>query len=71
MIHLPLEELSDLLKSLRRDQRALTKQIVDVCIHSEGSIDYNTAWGLCFEHRELIVKAINKKNQPEGGKEYM
>jgi hypothetical protein len=40
-------------------------------VYSEGSIDYNTAWGLCFEHRELIVTAINKKNTPEGGKEYM
>lgn len=68
---MPHEELGDLLKTLKRDQRALTKQVVDICVYSEGSIDYNTAWGLCFEHRELIVTAINKKNTPEGGKEYM
>ena len=49
----------------------LEEQIVDICVYSEGSIDYNTAWGISFQDRERIGKAINKKNKPEGGKEYM
>jgi len=38
-----------------------------------GGVDWNSAWGMSFEDREIIIKAINKKLKAEnpGGKEYM
>lgn len=38
-----------------------------------GGIEWNTAWGVSFEDREFMIKAINKKikAQNPGGKEYM
>ena len=39
----------------------------------KGGIEYNSAWGMSFEDREVMVKVINKrlKEQNPGGKEYM
>jgi hypothetical protein len=40
----------------------------------KGGIELNTAWGLSFRDRELMIKVINKKlkdEQPVGGKEYL
>ena len=38
-----------------------------------GGVEWESAWGLSFEDREVIVKVINKrlKEQNPGGKEYM
>jgi hypothetical protein len=38
-----------------------------------GGLEYNSAWGMSFEDREIAVKIINKrlKEQNPGGKEYM
>jgi len=38
-----------------------------------GGIEYNSAWGMSFEDRELAIKVINKrlKEKNPGGKEYM
>lgn len=39
----------------------------------EGGADYNTMWGMSFDDREILVKAINKrvKASNPGGKEYL
>jgi len=36
-------------------------------------MDYNTAWGLSFHDREMVIKVVNRrlKEQNPGGKEYM
>jgi len=38
----------------------------------EGGRDWNTAWGISFEDREMIIKTINKKIKAENpnSKEY-
>lgn len=38
-----------------------------------GGIEFNTAWGMSFEDRELAIKVINKKlkDQTPNSKEYM
>ena len=38
-----------------------------------GSIEYNSAWGMSYEDRELAVKILNKrlKEQNPGGPEYL
>ncbi len=39
----------------------------------EGGVEWNTAWGLSYEDREILVKVINAKLKAEnpGAKEYM
>ena len=39
----------------------------------KGGIEYNSAWGMSFEDREIIVKVINRqlKAQNPNGKEYL
>lgn len=39
----------------------------------EGGIDWNTLWGISFEDREYLIKAINKKIRAENpnAKEYL
>ncbi len=38
-----------------------------------GGVEWNSAWGMSFEDREIIVKVINKrlKEQNPNGKDYM
>jgi len=38
-----------------------------------GGLDWNIAWGISFEDREIIIKAVNKKLRAENpnSKEYM
>jgi hypothetical protein len=67
------EKLGDLIQNYIKEGVALKEQIIDICIHSNGGIELNSAWGMSFEDRELAIKRINKKNkeQSPGGKEYM
>lgn len=39
----------------------------------KGGIEWNSAWGMSFEDREIIVRVINKrlKEQNPNGKEYL
>jgi len=39
----------------------------------KGGVDWDSAWGMSFEDREVIVKVINKrmKEANPGAKEYM
>lgn len=38
-----------------------------------GGADYNTAWGMSYEDREILVRVINRrlKEQNPDAKEYM
>lgn len=51
----------------------LSHQITELCIYSDGSIDYNQAWAMSYSSREMAVKILNKrfKDQNPGGKDYM
>lgn len=70
---MPADKLSDLINSLGKDASSLREQVAEICIYSQGAVDYNTAWGISFQDRETLVKIINKKNKQENGstKEYM
>lgn len=39
----------------------------------KGGVEFNSAWGMSFEDREIIVKVINRrlKEQNPNAKEYM
>jgi hypothetical protein len=70
---MPPDELSDLVKSYVREGLALKEQISEICYFMHGGVDWNSAWGMSFEDREIIVKVINKrlKEQNPNGKDYM
>lgn len=74
MIFLPPDKLSDLIESYKVESLALKEQILEICYFLKGGIEYNSAWGMSFEDREIAVKVINrrlKEQTPAGGKEYM
>jgi hypothetical protein len=54
-------------------QRAVHRQIGDICFHMKGGITWNEAWGLSFTDREMIVKSLNEKLRKMSGdtREYM
>lgn len=39
----------------------------------KGGAEYNSAWGMSFEDREITIKTINKrlKEQNPNGKDYL
>ena len=39
----------------------------------KGGVEWDSAWGMSFQDREIIINTINKrlKEQNPGGKEYM
>jgi hypothetical protein len=70
---MPPEKLGDLIDSLIKDGVALKEQIADICYFMKGGVEWESAWNLSFEDREVIVKRINKrlKEQNPNAKEYM
>lgn len=73
MIFLPSDKLGDLIQSYTREALVLKEQITDICFFMKGGIEWNSAWGMSFEDREIAIRTINKrlKEQNPGGKEYM
>jgi hypothetical protein len=51
----------------------LKEQIMDICYFMKGGIEYESAWGMSFEDREIAVKVLNKRLKEENpnSKEYM
>ena len=70
---LPPDKLGDLIKQLNRDSINIKEQILDICYFMQGGVDFNDAWCMSFEDRELAIKSINKrlKEKNPGSKEYM
>lgn len=73
MAFLPPEQLSDLIQSYIKDGIALKEQIADLCYHMKGGLEWNSAWGLSFEDREILIRVMNRrmKEQNPNGVEYM
>ncbi len=46
---------------------------MDICYFMKGGVEWDSAWGMSFEDREIAVKIINKrlKEQNPNGKDYM
>lgn len=73
MIFLPPDQLQALIESFIKDGIMLKEQIADLCYCMKGGIEFDSAWGMSFEDREIAVKVINKRLKEENpnGKEYM
>ena len=70
---MPTDELTDLINNYYKDALSLREQVADLWYVAKGSIDYNSAWGMSFEDRQIMINVINKrlKDQDPNGKEYM
>jgi hypothetical protein len=70
---LPPEELGDLIKAFEKDSTVLREQIGEICYFMNGGLEWNSAWGLCFSDREMLIKIVNRrrKEQDPNGKDYM
>jgi len=73
LIFLPPDELGAMIQSYIKDGIALREQITDLCYFMKGGIEWNSAWGMSFEDREIAVKVLNRriKEQNPDTKEYM
>ena len=70
---MPSDKLGDLIKSYYKDAASLKEQIADICYFMKGGVEFNSAWGMSYEDREILIKVINKrlKEQNPNAKEYM
>ena len=71
-MYLPSDRLGDLIEDYKIDSMKLKEQIADICYFMKGGIDWNSAWGMSFEDREIAIKVINKrlKEANPGSKDY-
>jgi hypothetical protein len=72
-MYLPSEKLMDLLKTYENECNKLREDIAEICYVMKGGVDYDSAWGMSFEDREILIKVINRhlKASNPNGKEYM
>lgn len=70
---MPPNELGDLVNSYIKESVMLKEQISEICYFMRGGVDWNSAWGMSFEDREIMVKVINRrlKEQNPSSKDYM
>lgn len=70
---MPSDKLSDLIKSFKEEEVALRTQISEISLYMGGGCELNTAWGLSFSDREILIRLINKKIKAESTskKEYL
>lgn len=70
---LPPEKLGDLINSHLTEARVLKEQIMEICYFMHGGIEFESAWGMSFEDREIAIKVINRriKEQNPNSKDYM
>jgi hypothetical protein len=56
-----------------RESLALKEQIAEICMLMKGGLEWNNAWGISFEDREIMIKIINKdlKARNPNAPEYM
>lgn len=43
-----------------KESAALREQVTEICMLMEGGLEWNTAWGVSFEDREIMIRVINK-----------
>ena len=65
--------MSDLIQSYEKETHMLKEQIADMCYFMKGGVEWDSAWGMSFEDREIMIKVLNKrlKEQNPNAKEYM
>ena len=60
-MNLPPEKLGDLIESYHKEEIHLKEQITDLCYFMKGGIEWESAWNMSFEEREIAVGAETGK----------
>jgi len=55
------------LGKLKDDQTALSKNIAELVIYSEGAVSWTEAWHIPPLDRDLLIKTLNKFNNAKAG----
>ena len=55
------------LGKLKDDQTALSKNIAELVIYSEGAVSWSEAWHIPPLDRDLLIKTRNKFNNAKAG----
>lgn len=53
---------------LKDEQTALSKNIAELVIYSEGAVSWSEAWSIPPLDRDLLIKTLNKFNTLKSGK---
>ena len=53
---------------LKDEQTALSKNIAELVIYSEGAVSWSEAWLIPPLDRDLLIKTLNKFNTLKSGK---
>jgi len=53
---------------LKDEQTALSKNIAELVIYSEGAVSWSEAWNIPPLDRDLLIKTLNKFNTLKSGK---
>ena len=56
------------LGKLKTDQTALSNNIAELVIYSEGAVSWSEAWNIPPLDRDLLIKTLNKFNKLKSGK---
>lgn len=56
------------LGKLKKDDKALRKNIAELVLASEGHFDWDTCWNLEPLDRQMIIKAVRNYNSAKAGK---
>jgi hypothetical protein len=56
------------LGKLKEDQKALSTQISEMVVYSNGAISWSEAWLMSPAERELFINTMNKYNAQKSGK---
>jgi hypothetical protein len=70
---LPPTDLEKLIESMSAESKAVKMQVAEICYYMNGGVEYNNAWGMSFEDREMMISLINKrrKEMNPNGKEML
>jgi hypothetical protein len=56
------------LGKLKDEQQALSTQISEMVVYSNGAISWSEAWLMSPSERDLFIKTMNKYNAQKSGK---
>ena len=60
-------DIAKVIGEMERDTKGIRKQIIDICFHMKGGINYNEGWTLSFEDRKTIIEDLDKKLKKMSG----
>ncbi len=61
------QEIAEILGEMKKDSRAIRKNISELIFHMKGSITLAEAWEMSADSRNMLVKTFNDNNKKKPG----